>query len=53
MDRTYKKVEMKAGPNLNLVLGPNGTGKSALVCAVIIGLGGEPSTTGRSGHLGL
>ncbi|CAG2115402.1 unnamed protein product, partial [Medioppia subpectinata] len=49
---TYKKVEMKAGPNLNLVLGPNGTGKSALVCSIIIGLGGEPSTTGRSGHLG-
>ncbi|XP_054161003.1 structural maintenance of chromosomes protein 5-like [Oppia nitens] len=49
---TYKRVEITAGPHLNLVLGPNGTGKSALVCSIIIGLGGEPSTTGRSGHLG-
>lgn len=43
---------LNAGPNLNLVLAPNGTGKSALVCSIIIGLGGDPSTTGRAGHLG-
>jgi len=36
---------------LNLILGPNGTGKSALVCGIIIGLAGDASTTGRSGSL--
>ena len=50
--RTYKSIDLYAGANLNLVLGPNGTGKSALVCAIIIGLGGDPSDTGRAGHLG-
>ncbi|XP_015785462.1 structural maintenance of chromosomes protein 5 [Tetranychus urticae] len=48
---TYKSVELHAGPYLNMVLGPNGTGKSALVCAIIVGLGGDPSATGRSGQL--
>ncbi|XP_053202380.1 structural maintenance of chromosomes protein 5-like [Panonychus citri] len=48
---TYKRVELHAGPYLNMVLGPNGTGKSALVCAMIVGLGGDPSATGRSGSL--
>lgn len=32
-------VEIKPGPRLNLVLGPNGTGKSSFVCAICIGLG--------------
>ncbi|XP_074605442.1 structural maintenance of chromosomes 5 [Brevipalpus obovatus] len=46
---TYKTLEIRAGPYLNMVLGPNGTGKSALVCAMIIGLAGDASTTGRAG----
>lgn len=32
-------VEIKPGPRLNLVLGPNGTGKSSFVCAMCLGLG--------------
>ncbi|RWS16736.1 structural maintenance of chromosomes protein 5-like protein [Dinothrombium tinctorium] len=48
---TYRKVELKAGPYLNMILGPNGTGKSAIVCGIILGLGGEASTTGRASHL--
>ena len=47
-NRTYENVEVKAGPYLNLIIGPNGTGKSAIVCAIIIGLGGDPSVTGRA-----
>lgn len=43
---------MTAGPNLNFVLGPNGTGKSAFVCGLILGLGGEATHTGRPGTLG-
>ena len=34
------------------MLGPNGTGKSAVVCGLILGLGGEASHTGRPGSLG-
>ena len=49
---TYTQVSLEAGEYLNLVLGPNGTGKSALVCGIIVGLAGEATTTGRSGNLG-
>lgn len=44
---TYSFAEFKPGPNLNLVIGPNGTGKSTLVAAIILGLGGNPKTVGR------
>ena len=39
---TYSHLISKPGPRLNLVIGPNGTGKSSLVCAIAIGLAGEP-----------
>ena len=39
---TYTAVEFFPGPNLNMVIGPNGTGKSTLVCAICIGLGWGP-----------
>lgn len=48
---TYDKVEIHAQPKLNFILGPNGTGKSTYLCAVIIGLGGKPSIIGRSSNL--
>ncbi|KAI8462241.1 MAG: P-loop containing nucleoside triphosphate hydrolase protein [Monoraphidium minutum] len=49
---TYSNtVEIKPGPRLNLVLGPNGTGKSSLVCAICIGLGGRPQLLGRADNL--
>lgn len=38
---------MYPGPNLNLLIGPNGTGKSTMVASVILGLGGNPKTVGR------
>jgi hypothetical protein len=40
---TYTHLKSKPGPRLNLVIGPNGTGKSSLVCAIGIGLAGEPA----------
>lgn len=46
--RTYHKVELRAGPNVNLILGPNGTGKSTIVCAICIGLAGKPKILGRA-----
>lgn len=44
---TYSYVEMYPGPNLNMIMGPNGTGKSTMVAAIILGLGGQPKTVGR------
>lgn len=45
---TYTDTVIKPGPNLNMILGPNGTGKSAIVCSIIVGLAGEVSLTGRA-----
>lgn len=39
---TYSAVEFFPGPSLNMVIGPNGTGKSTLVCAICLGLGWGP-----------
>ncbi|CAM9191784.1 unnamed protein product, partial [Phaeothamnion confervicola] len=49
---TYSDVNFKVGPRLNLVVGPNGTGKSSIVCALALGLGGSPKVLGRSDNLG-
>lgn len=45
---TYTAAEFQLGPNLNMVIGPNGTGKSTLVCAICLGLGFPPKTLGRA-----
>jgi len=49
---TYEHAEFLPGPNLNMVIGPNGTGKSSLVCAICLGLGFHPKNLGRAGHVG-
>lgn len=49
---TYEKAEFFPGPNLNMVIGPNGTGKSSLVCAICLGLGYPASTLGRATSFG-
>ena len=48
---TYEHIVIQPGPRVNLVIGPNGAGKSSILCAVVIGLGGEPKLTGRSTSL--
>ncbi|KOC65567.1 Structural maintenance of chromosomes protein 5 [Habropoda laboriosa] len=48
---TYNKVTIKPGRNLNVIIGPNGTGKSTIVCAIVLGLGGKPTTIGRATHV--
>jgi chromosome segregation ATPase len=35
--------------SLNVVIGPNGTGKSTILCAICLGLGGQPDLLGRAG----
>lgn len=42
---------MYPGPNLNLLIGPNGTGKSTMVASIILGLGGNPKTVGRGSKI--
>ncbi|KAK4056331.1 Structural maintenance of chromosomes protein 5 [Microbotryomycetes sp. JL221] len=48
---TYDKVEFRPGPALNMIIGPNGTGKSTIACAIAIGLGFKPQVLGRSPKL--
>ncbi|KAI9302125.1 P-loop containing nucleoside triphosphate hydrolase protein [Cunninghamella echinulata] len=45
---TYDYCEIKPGPQLNMIIGPNGTGKSTIVCAIALGLGGSTSLLGRA-----
>lgn len=47
---TYTAVEFLPGPSLNMVIGPNGTGKSTLVCAICLGLGWSPQVILSSLH---
>jgi chromosome segregation ATPase len=49
---TYGHIKSRPGSRLNLVIGPNGTGKSSLVCAIAIGLAGEPQLLGRASNIG-
>jgi chromosome segregation ATPase len=49
---TYSSAEFKCGPSLNMIIGPNGTGKSTLVCAICLGLGWPPSCLGRAKEIG-
>ena len=48
---TYTRAEFFPGPSLNMVIGPNGTGKSTLVCAICLGLGWGPQHLGRAKDL--
>ncbi|XP_039946390.1 structural maintenance of chromosomes protein 5 [Hirundo rustica] len=50
---TYTVCEVHPGPNLNVVLGANGTGKSSIVCAICLGLAGKPSFLGRADKISL
>ncbi|KAF2272846.1 P-loop containing nucleoside triphosphate hydrolase protein [Westerdykella ornata] len=49
---TYTAAEFHPGPSLNMVIGPNGTGKSTLVCAICLGLGWDPRNLGRAKEIG-
>ncbi|KAF2447229.1 structural maintenance of chromosomes protein 5 [Karstenula rhodostoma CBS 690.94] len=49
---TYTSAEFHLGPSLNMIIGPNGTGKSTLVCAICLGLGWGPQYLGRAKEIG-
>ncbi|THH15953.1 hypothetical protein EW146_g4614 [Bondarzewia mesenterica] len=48
---TYDHVEFCPGPHLNMIIGPNGTGKSSIACAIALGLNWPPSILGRASEL--
>ncbi|KAI8390359.1 P-loop containing nucleoside triphosphate hydrolase protein, partial [Blakeslea trispora] len=48
---TYDYCEVFPGPQMNMIIGPNGTGKSTIVCAIALGLGGSPSLLGRAKNI--
>jgi predicted ATPase len=44
---TYSYCEFLPGPYMNMLIGPNGTGKSSIVCAIALGLGGGIHVSGK------
>ena len=44
-------LEVALGPLINFVIGHNGSGKSAVLTAITICLGGKASSTNRAGNL--
>lgn len=48
---TYDFVEFHPGPHMNMILGPNGTGKSSIAAAIAIGLAFPPKIMGRAHDL--
>lgn len=45
---TYNECIMHPTEYLNIIIGPNGTGKSTLVAAIVLGMGGSPKMLARS-----
>ncbi|RPD67470.1 P-loop containing nucleoside triphosphate hydrolase protein [Lentinus tigrinus ALCF2SS1-7] len=48
---TYDWVEFRPGPYLNMIFGPNGTGKSSIACAICLGLNFPPALLNRAPEL--
>lgn len=46
---TFVDAKMDGINGLNFVVAPNGSGKSSIVSAICIGLGGKPSALGKTG----
>ncbi|KAJ9656420.1 Structural maintenance of chromosomes protein 6 [Neophaeococcomyces mojaviensis] len=47
----HKHFSFELGPLINFICGKNGSGKSAILTAIILCLGGKASTTNRGGSL--
>ena len=44
---TYDHAIYKPGPQLNMIIGPNGTGKSTIVCAIALGLANNANVNSK------
>ncbi|XP_061696300.1 structural maintenance of chromosomes protein 5 isoform X2 [Syngnathoides biaculeatus] len=49
---TYNYIMVRPGPNLNMIIGANGTGKSSIVCAICLSLAGKTTVLGRDDKVG-
>ncbi|KAM9829174.1 structural maintenance of chromosomes protein 5 [Syngnathus typhle] len=49
---TYDYTVVHPGPNLNMVIGANGTGKSSIVCAICLSLAGKTTILERDDKIG-
>lgn len=47
----HQSLHVDLGPHLNFIVGENGSGKSAILTAITICLGGKASSTNRGGSL--
>ncbi|XP_048256019.1 structural maintenance of chromosomes protein 6-like isoform X1 [Haliotis rufescens] len=43
----HTRLDVNFGPHVNFIVGRNGSGKSAVVAALVVGLGGKASVTSR------
>ncbi|XP_075219908.1 structural maintenance of chromosomes 5 isoform X2 [Lycorma delicatula] len=48
---SFKYAHLECGPKLNLIVGANGSGKSSLACAIVLGLGGKPNILERASNV--
>lgn len=44
---SHNKIHIELGKHVNFITGANGTGKSAVLASLIVGLGGKVSATGK------
>lgn len=47
----HDHLDFKFGPHVNFIIGRNGSGKSAILTAIVVGLGGKANVTGRATNL--
>ncbi|KAJ7385875.1 Structural maintenance of chromosomes protein 6 [Desmophyllum pertusum] len=47
----HTMLEVPLGANVNFIIGRNGSGKSAIMTALVVGLGGKAATTNRGSSL--
>lgn len=47
----HDALEVDLNPNVNFIVGRNGSGKSAILTALIVGLGGKTKLTNRGSSL--
>lgn len=43
----HQRLDITLGPHVNFIMGRNGSGKSAIITALVVGLGGKANVTSR------